>query len=314
MKLGQTSDASQHFNAVISARPESYYAWRSASLLGWKVGDFDTVRQLTPQVQRPKVRAELPAGSETLRELHQIGQDRDAWSYWQVEYQNRVQPTVAEQFTDGVMRLGVGDNLDGIFMIGHLNERTSASDKQQVQTLQQQAGYWQALYPFPFMQTIETWSADRKINPMLVTALIRQESRFEPKIQSVVGATGLMQVMPETATYIAEQTKTKRYKLNDVDDNIKLGTWYLGYTHKEHSGNSMLAVASYNAGPGAVSEWVSKSKTTDADEFVETIPFPETQGYVKSVFGNYWNYMRLYNPELAKQVAQTSPEQPKDLF
>lgn len=314
MKLGQMSDASQHFNAVISARPESYYAWRSASLLGWKVGDFDTVRQLTPQVQRPKVRAELPAGSETLRELHQIGQDRDAWSYWQVEYQNRVQPTVAEQFTDGVMRLGVGDNLDGIFMIGHLNERTSASDKQQVQTLQQQAGYWQALYPFPFMQTIETWSADRKINPMLVTALIRQESRFEPKIQSVVGATGLMQVMPETATYIAEQTKTKRYKLNDVDDNIKLGTWYLGYTHKEHSGNSMLAVASYNAGPGAVSEWVSKSKTTDADEFVETIPFPETQGYVKSVFGNYWNYMRLYNPELAKQVAQTSEAQPKDLF
>ena len=76
----------------------------------------------------------------------------------------------------------------------------------------------------------------------------------------------------------------------------------------------MLAVASYNAGPGAVSEWVSKSKTTDADEFVETIPFPETQGYVKSVFGNYWNYMRLYNPELAKQVAQTSEAQPKDLF
>ena len=314
MKLGQTSDASQHFNAVISARPESYYAWRSASLLGWKVGDFDTVRQLTPQIQQPKVRAELPAGSETLRELHQIGQDKDAWSHWQVEYQNRVQPTVAEQFTDGVMRLGVGDNLDGIFMIGHLNDRASASDKQQVQTLQQQAGYWQALYPFPFMQTIETWSADRKINPMLVTALIRQESRFEPKIKSVVGATGLMQVMPETATYIAEKTKTKAYKLDDVEDNIKLGTWYLDYTHREYNGNSMLAVASYNAGPGAVGEWVSKGKTIDADEFVETIPFPETQGYVKSVFGNYWNYMRLYNPEIAKQVAQASPGQPKDLF
>jgi soluble lytic murein transglycosylase len=314
MKLGQPSDASQHFQTVISARPESYYAWRSASLLGWKVGDFDTVRQLTPQIQKPKLRAELPAGSQTVRELHQLGQDRDAWSYWQVEHQNRVQPTVAEQFTDGVMRLGIGDNLDGIFMIGHLSERIKADEKQQLQQLQQQAGYWQALYPFPFVNTIETWSRDRQINPMLVTALIRQESRFEPKIQSAVGATGLMQVMPETATYIAEKTNTKKYTLDNIDDNIKFGTWYLGYTHQEYQGNSMLAVASYNAGPGAVSDWVSKSKTQDADEFVETIPYDETQGYVKSVFGNYWNYMRLYNPEIAKQVAQTSQSQPKDLF
>ncbi len=314
MKLGQTSDATQHFQTVISARPESYYAWRSASLLGWKVGDFNTVRQLTPQIQKPKLRAELPAGSQTVRELHQLGQDRDAWSYWQVEHQNRVQPTVAEQFTDGVMRLGVGDNLDGIFMIGHLDERIKADEKQQLQQLQQQAGYWQALYPFPFVNPIETWSRDRQINPMLVTALIRQESRFEPKIQSAVGATGLMQVMPETASYIAEKTNTKKYTLDNIDDNIKFGTWYLGYTHQEYQGNSMLAVASYNAGPGAVSDWVSKSKTQDADEFVETIPYDETQGYVKSVFGNYWNYMRLYNPEIAKQVAQTSQSQPKDLF
>ncbi len=314
MKLGQTKDATQHFNAVLAARPESYYAWRSASLLGWKVGDFDTVRQLTPQIQKPKSRPELPAGSETVRELHQLGQDMDAWSHWQVEYQNRVQPSVAEQFTDGVMRLGVGDNLDGIFMISHLDERIKADEKQQVQQIKQQAGYWQTLYPFPFVNTIETWSRDRQLNPMLVTALIRQESRFEPKIRSVVGATGLMQVMPETATYIAEKTNTKKYVLDDVEDNIKFGTWYLDYTHKEYQGNSMLAVASYNAGPGAVSGWVSKSKTQDTDEFVEAIPFDETKGYVKSVLGNYWNYMRLYNPEIANQVAQVSKAQPKDLF
>jgi soluble lytic murein transglycosylase len=163
------------------------------------------------------------------------------------------------------------------------------------------------------MQTISTWSADRKLNPMLVTALIRQESRFEPTIQSAVGATGLMQIMPETASEIASQIKVKNYKLENVDDNIKFGTWYLDSTHKTYQGNSMLAVASYNAGPGAVSEWLSQSKTQDTDEFVESIRYDETKGYVKSVFANYWNYMRLYNPEISKQLVQVSPAQPKDL-
>jgi soluble lytic murein transglycosylase len=312
MKLGQQDDAAKHFQAVLKARPESYYAWRSATFLGWKVGDFDSVRPLTPTIQLPKDRKELPAGSQTLRELHQLGQAPDAWAYWQVEYQNRVKPTVAEQFTDGVMRLGVGDNLDGIFMISHLDERTVPEEQKQVQSFKQGIGYWQALYPFPFKETIATWSSERKINAMLVTALIRQESRFEPKIQSVVGATGLMQIMPETASEVANSLKVKGYKLENVDDNVKLGTAYLDRTHQEYQGNSMLAVASYNAGPGAVSDWVSKSKTQDTDEFIETIPYDETKGYVKSVFANYWNYMRLYNPEISKQVAQFSPAQPKN--
>jgi soluble lytic murein transglycosylase len=314
MKLGQTADATKHFQAVLKARPESYYAWRSATFLGWKVGDFDSVRSLTPNIQLPKERKELPAGSETLRELHQLGQNKDAWSYWQVEYQNRVKPTVAEQFTDGVMRLGVGDNLDGIFMISHLDERTIPEEQKQVQAIKQQAGYWHTLYPFPFEQPIATWSSDRKLNPMLVTALIRQESRFEPKIKSVVGATGLMQIMPETASEVASSLNVKTYSLENIDDNIKLGTSYLDRTHKEYQGNSMLAVASYNAGPGAVSDWVSKSKTQDTDEFIENIPYSETKGYVKSVFANYWNYMRLYNPEIVNQVAQFSPAQPKNLL
>jgi soluble lytic murein transglycosylase len=121
----------------------------------------------------------------------------------------------------------------------------------------------------------------------------------------------LMQVMPETAEFIAGKIGAKTYNLENPEDSIKMGTWYLDHTHDEYNGNSMLAVASYNAGPGAVSGWVSDSKTRDADEFVEAIPYEETQGYVKSVLGNYWNYLRLYNPEIAAQVAQVSPEQPK---
>ena len=306
-RLGKNDDAKAIYKRVLTEHPETYYAWRSASMLGWNVGDFNTVRSLNPQVNKPAQRPELTAGSPVLKELYQLGQDRDAWTHWQVEFQNRVTPTVAEQFTDGVMRLGVGDNLDGIFMVSNLSDRDKPEDKAQYQQLKQQSAYWQALYPFPYVQEIETWSQQRQLNPMLVTALIRQESRFESKIKSSVGASGLMQVMPETAVFIAKNIKLKEYKLDNPQDNINLGTWYLDHTHEEYNNNSMLAVASYNAGPGAVGGWLAKAKTQDQDEFVEMIPYDETRGYVKSVFGNYWNYLRLYNPEISQKIAQVAP-------
>lgn len=309
-RLGQDKDARRIFETVLKNHPESYFAWRSASLLGWNVGDFNTVRSLNPQVQKPATRPELPAGSPALKELYQLGQDRDAWAYWQVEFQNRIKPSIVEQFTDGVMRLGVGDNLDGIYMVGSLRDREKPEEKAQYQQLRKSSFYWQALYPFPFVEDIETWSQKRQLNPMLVTALIRQESRFEPKIKSSVGATGLMQVMPDTATYIAENIKIKQFNMENPQDNIKFGTWYLDHTHDEYQNNTMLAVASYNAGPSAVAEWLNKSKTQDPDEFVERIPYDETRGYVKSVMGNYWNYLRLYNPEISRQIAQISPDHP----
>jgi soluble lytic murein transglycosylase len=307
-RLGQDNDARKLYEAVLKTHPESYFAWRSASLLGWNVGDFNTVRSLNPRVEKPNSRPELPAGSTAMKELYQLGQDRDAWTYWQVEFQNRNTPTIAEQFTDGIMRLGVGDNLDGIYMVSSLRDRDKPEEKAQYEQLRQSSFYWQALYPFPYVQEIENWAAQRQLNPMLVTALIRQESRFEPKIKSSAGAVGLMQVMPDTATYIADNIKLKQYKLEDPQDNIKLGTWYLDHTHQEYNNNTMLAVASYNAGPTAVSGWLGKSKTQDPDEFVEKIPYDETRGYVKSVMGNYWNYLRLYNPEISRQIAQIAPD------
>lgn len=303
-QLGKQKDAKASYEQVLAKYPQSYYAWRSAARLGWDVGDFTNVRQLKPAVARPASRPDLPVGSTALKELFQLGQDRDAWKLWQVEFQDPMQPSVAEQFTDGVMRLSVGDYLDGIFMVSFLQERDKPEEQSQYRSLKQQASYWQALYPFPFLEPIETWSQERQLNPLLVTALIRQESRFMPGIRSSVGATGLMQVMPDTGAWIAKQIKLKTYQLNDPDDNIKLGTWYLDYTHQEYSGNSMLAIASYNAGPGAVGGWVAKAGQQDPDVFVEKIPYAETKGYVKSVFENYWNYLRLYNPEVSQKLTQ----------
>ncbi len=302
-QIGREQDAKTAFEYTILRYPESYFAWRSAVLLGWAVGDFTTVRDLSPNVVRPPQRLEPTAGSPVLKELYQLGQDRDAWKLWQIEFKNRVEPSISEQFTDGLMRIGVGDNLDGLWMVGSLRNREQPEEKKEYLALRQQPNYWQALYPFPYLQNIVQWSQERKINPLLVTSLIRQESRFMPKIKSAVGATGLMQVMPETATWVADKINLKKYSLENVDDNIKLGTWYLGHTHDEYKNNSMLAVASYNAGPNAVADWLKRFSFSDPDAFADKIPFPETKGYVKSVFENYWNYLRIYNPEVSKLIA-----------
>lgn len=302
-RLGKQDDAKTAFEYVLTKYPESYYAWRSAVNLGWDVGDFTTVRSLSPQVVKPHERSNLPAGSPALQELYQLGQDLAAWTLWQVEFANRMDPTVAEQFTDGVIRVGVGDNLDGMFMLTSLSWRTDPQEVAEYQQLKQSTAYAEALYPFPYQDLILNWSTQRQLNPLLVTALIRQESRFMPKIKSWVGATGLMQVMPETGEWISSKTNIKDYNLEQPEDNIKLGTWYLDYTHEEHQNNSMLAVASYNAGPGNVSKWLQRFGWNDPDEFHEKIPFPETKGYVESVFGNYWNYLRLYNPQVAERLS-----------
>ncbi|MEM9006542.1 MAG: transglycosylase SLT domain-containing protein [Cyanobacteria bacterium P01_F01_bin.86] len=308
LKAGRTDEAANRFEQVIRTYPESYFAWRSAAVLGWDVGDFQTVRSLQPAIELPVRRTSLPAGSELLQELYLLGQNRDAWAIWQMEYPDPQNPTVADQFTDGVLRLGVGDNLDGIFMVSSLSWRDEPAEQAAYQELKQHPAYWQTLYPFPFADKIAQWSAQRQLNPLLVTALIRQESRFEPQIQSVVGATGLMQVMPDTASWIQSKTNISTYNLNNPEDNIKLGTWYLDYTHQEYANHSLYAVASYNAGPGNVADWIARRNYTDVDEFVDKIPFPETKDYVKSVFGGYWNYLRLYSPDIAQRLQETQTQ------
>ncbi|QHG16499.1 transglycosylase SLT domain-containing protein [Nostoc sp. ATCC 53789] len=310
--LGKQQESQTAYDYVISQFPYSYYAWRAANMRGLNVGNFDNVRVMNPEVIAPQ-RSLPPAGSETFKELYLLGQDRDAWLQWETEFQNKLQPTVAEQFTEGLMRQARGENLIGIDKISKLEDRETPAELAQYQTLSKQIAYWQARYPFPYLRETEKWSIERKLNPLLVTALMRQESRFEPKIKSVADATGLMQVLPSTAKWIAPQIKVdyKTINLENPNDNIMLGTWYLDHTHQQYNNNSLLAIASYNAGPGNVSKWLQTLTTQDPDEFVEQIPFDETKNYVRQVFGNYWNYLRLYNPEISEIVGKYSTTHPK---
>jgi len=310
-QMGRQQNAKAAFEYVLRQFPQSYYAWRSAAILGLDVGNFNTVRQLAPEVMVPPTRSLLPAGSATLKELYQLGQDQDASTLWQVEFHHQMQPTVAQQLTNGLMQLMLGENAKGISTVSALEDQKTPEEQAQYQALSQQPAYWYALYPFPFLKEIETWSQQRQINPLLVIALIRQESRFEPKTHSVVGAVGLMQVMPATGKWVAEKIKLTQYNLENPNDNVQMGTWFLDYADQEYKNNSLLAVASYNAGLSNVAKWLKDLGKSDPDEFVEAIPFGETRNYVRQVFGNYWNYLRLYNPKISQLMASTRARSPK---
>jgi soluble lytic murein transglycosylase len=273
-------------------------------LLGWNVGDFNNLRFQSPDIIVPKARPIPPAGSALFQELYQLGQDTEAIALFRSETAKVKDLDVNQQFTQALLYLAQGENLKGINQVWNLKKQDEPENQRQWQALRNNPSYWQALFPIPYDDLIVKWSRDRQLNPLLVTSLIRQESRFEPKIQSPVGATGLMQVMPATAKFVAGQIDLPQYSLTSPNDSINLGTWYLDHTHREYNNNSLLAIASYNAGPGAVSKWRQQYQTTDPDLFVQKIPYAETQGYVETVFGNYWNYLRIYNPEFAQKLAK----------
>ena len=303
-QVGDKARAKKFFEFAIRQHPESYYAWRSASSLGWQVGTFTTARYTAPAISIPSARQALPAGSAKLQELYILGLGRDARSQWQTEIKNKRNLEPSEVFTDGVLRVAVQDNLIGIKTLESLDWLdVTPAQKAEIVKLKQHPAYMQSLYPFHYWDTIANWSRERKLSPALVIGLMRQESRFEAQIRSSAGAIGLMQIMPDTGSWIASKKGLTNYNLDNPADNISFGTWYLDYTHSRYGDNSMLAVASYNAGPGAVAGWVESRGVGDPDEFVNSIPYEETRDYVSKVLGNYWNYLRLYSPSVQQQIA-----------
>jgi len=301
--LGDRTTATQKFQKVIKNHPDSYFAWRSAVQLGWQVGDFTTLRNIRLPMTKPDLRMPLPSGSAVLQELYILGQDQDASDRWQFEQKGQVSRSPNQIFTEGVLRVGVNDNLRGLKQIESMYWLdVPESEKADIKNIIKQPTFAQTLYPMPYWEPISRWSNTNNLPIALVIGLIRQESRFESQIVSSAEAIGLMQIIPETGAWIAGKKKIANYSLRNPEQNIEFGTWYLDYTHSRFANNTMLAVASYNAGPGRVTQWVNSFGINDLDEFVQRIPYDETRGYVEYVLGNYWNYLRLYSPQIQQQI------------
>lgn len=118
------------------------------------------------------------------------------------------------------------------------------------------------VYMWPYQQDILEYSERNKIDPFLVAAIIKNESGFDPKAVSAVGAVGLMQIMPETGRWIAEQMGLENYHDNDLyqtKKNIRMGCWYIGELEHEFQRNLALIMIAYNAGRGQTKAWMEEN-------------------------------------------------------
>jgi soluble lytic murein transglycosylase len=155
--------------------------------------------------------------------------------------------------------------------------------------------FFKMYYPLKYSDAIEEHSKERGLDPNLVRGLILQESYYNPKAKSRVGATGLMQLMPPTAKEHARRMRIPFAvsRLETPDVNIRLGTYHLRMLIDMFRGNTYFAVASYNAGQGNVLKWRRAAPGKPTDEFLESIPFPETRNYVKRVTMLRSTYARI---------------------
>lgn len=151
-------------------------------------------------------------------------------------------------------------------------------------------------YPAPYRDSLQGRIQENNLDEAWVYGLMRQESRFVTQAKSNVGAAGLMQVMPTTARWIAQRLGMKDYRkklINQLDTNLRLGTYYMKNVLSTLDNNPVLASAAYNAGPGRARQWLGNNQLEGAI-YVECIPFDETRDYVKKVMSNTVYYARLF--------------------
>ena len=157
--------------------------------------------------------------------------------------------------------------------------------------------WWiKTFYPKPYSEIVATYSTMYDIDPLLVYSLIRRESRYQEHVESYAGAVGLMQLLPATATWLAEREGMASFReeeLKQPEINIQLGCLYLSWLNDQFEGKIPVVLAAYNAGHGRVEEWLKEQVWDGEADTIEQIPFAETRTYVQDVLNNYWAYQMI---------------------
>ena len=157
--------------------------------------------------------------------------------------------------------------------------------------------------PLADAQIIRAQAAEKRLDPALIAAVIYAESKFEPRPSSA-GAEGLMQILPETAYYLAKLSGGRTFTSSDLASpsvNVAYGSYYLRYLLDHYDGNEVLALAAYNGGLANVDRWVAQADSAGRRLTIEDIPFPETREYVRRVLGAE----QVYRSEDARELGIT---------
>ncbi len=154
--------------------------------------------------------------------------------------------------------------------------------------------------PLTNADVIRQQAAQKRLDPALIAAVIYAETKFDPR-SSAAGAEGLMQIMPETALFLAHRSGATTFTTSDLATpqvNIAYGSYYLRYLLDEYHGNVTDALAAYNGGESNVDRWIAAARAQGHGLTVDEIPFPETRAYVAKVLSAEGKYRSKYAAEL----------------
>jgi len=191
---------------------------------------------------------------------------------------------------------------DGLRRVGQPSAAVAATRRALAVGAVPDARTYRLLYPWHFDDHLAEHAAQAGVDPLLVAALIRQESSWEPAARSRVGAVGLMQVMPATGRLIARSLGVRGWRsdhLLEPATNLRFGTWFLAQSLQRWGGDLTRALAAYNAGGTRVPLWATGRAAGDPELFVERISFKETRDYVRIIQRNLVLYQALYPERLA---------------
>ena len=157
-------------------------------------------------------------------------------------------------------------------------------------------GLLKVIFPLDYWDEIRAQARKHNLDPYLMAALVAQESAFDAQVKSPAQAVGLMQLLPSTGRMYVRRLQLGTYRssmLTTAKTNLTLGSAYFADLMKKF-GDAHLALAAYNAGDSRVARWIVERAGLDREEFIDDIPFPETQGYVRKILSTAQDYRRLY--------------------
>ena len=294
-QLGQYEEAQRLWHRVSQQAPLSYYGWRSQVRLG-KVG-WPSPLQWPPTLSSAAFLGPTNR-DDAVTWLWNTGLNVLAWEHWR-HWRGGTPPQEPDTFwIEGQLRLAVMDPWMGLEQLDAASWNRPASEGQLLELEK-------ARHPIFYGQILAAAAQRHGLDPALLLATARQESRFRPAQRSVVGAVGLLQLMPTTAAQLMDSASVPaklagqdlETQLLDAETNADLGARYLAQQLGNWQQHPILAIASYNAGPGAVASWGTDRLEEQPELWIEAIPYDETRLYVKMVLESWWAYSCLHGEQ-----------------
>jgi soluble lytic murein transglycosylase len=294
-KVKQTARANARFELVRTDYLHSYYGRLAGVHLGAASTSRSPVGTLPSSAADSPAPPGLPPNAHAIRQLILAGASGLAEA--EVRYaQRRFTPTPALEATRAWLLRARGEYRPAINAMKRAYPQYMTRDGDQLPLDAKRV-----IFPLDYWPLIERHASARSLDPYLIAALVAQESSFDPDVRSAANAYGLMQIVPATGKRLARSLGIRKFttgKLTDPETNVKLGTFYFKGLVNQFGG-AHFALASYNAGENRVERWIAERGPMPQDEFIDDIPFPETQLYVKKILGTAEDYRQLYGDRRA---------------